>query len=108
MYLSILCLWKGGITYTHFHKFMLSSTVVFMWWKITGELNYFYYSCGTLIWVRIIPVKVDQSLTGIIRTYIIIRVRSLKVQSQSGSVHGSAAYTIRSSYINIYWGVIRV
>ena len=28
----------------------------------------FYISC-TLIWVRIIPVKVDRSLTGIIRLY---------------------------------------
>ena len=27
-------------------------------------------SCGTLIGVRIIPLKVDQILTGIIRTYI--------------------------------------
>ena len=28
----------------------------------------FYISC-TLLWVRIIPVKVDRSLTGIIRLY---------------------------------------
>ena len=31
----------------------------------------FYTSCGTLIRVRIIPVKLDRILTGIIRTYII-------------------------------------
>ena len=35
-------------------------------------LNLIYNSCGICIWVRIIPVKVDQSLTGVIRTYIII------------------------------------
>ena len=40
-----------------------------------GESNIFFYnSCGTLIWVRIIPVKVDRSLIGIIRTYIIIYI----------------------------------
>ena len=33
---------------------------------------FFYNSCGTLIWVRIIPVKIESGLTGIIRTYIII------------------------------------
>ena len=36
-----------------------------------GESNIFFYiSCGTLIWVRIIPFKVDPSLTALIRTYI--------------------------------------
>ena len=34
--------------------------------------EFFYNSCGMLIWVRIIPVKADQNFTGIIRTYIII------------------------------------
>ena len=34
----------------------------------------FYTSCGTLIRVRIIPVKLDRILTGIIRTYIIIYI----------------------------------
>ena len=38
-------------------------------------VKFFFNSCGTLIWVRIIPVKVDRSLTGIIRTYVIILVR---------------------------------
>ena len=38
----------------------------------TGMLYFFYNSCGTLIWVRIIPVKVESGLTGIIRTYVII------------------------------------
>ena len=31
--------------------------------------EFFCNSCGTLMLVKIIPVKVDQSLTGIIRTY---------------------------------------
>ena len=31
----------------------------------------FQISCGTLIWVRFLPVKVDQILTGTVRTYII-------------------------------------
>ena len=36
-------------------------------------VNYFFSnSCGTLIWVRIKPVKVDRSFTGILRTYVII------------------------------------
>ena len=34
----------------------------------------FYNSCGTLIWVGIIPVKVDGSLIVIIRTYIIVYI----------------------------------
>ena len=34
----------------------------------------FHNSCGTLIWVRIIPVKVDRSLIGTIRTYTIIYI----------------------------------
>ena len=42
---------------------------------------FFCSSCGTLIWVRIIPVKVDQSLTGIIRTFIIIYVVDLFLQT---------------------------
>ena len=67
---------KCGIIYTGFHTFMLSANMIFMWWIITGELNFFYNSCGTMIWVRIIPVKVDRSLTGIIRTHIIIIVHT--------------------------------
>ena len=34
----------------------------------------FYISCGTLIRVRIIRVKLDRSLTGFIRTYINIHI----------------------------------
>ena len=34
----------------------------------------FYFSCGTLIRVRIKPVKLDRILTGIIRIYIIIYI----------------------------------
>ena len=34
----------------------------------------FYTSCGTLIRVGIIPVKLDRILTGIIRTYIILYI----------------------------------
>ena len=46
-----------------------------MWWRKNGKVKKFFYnSCGTLIWVRIIPVKVDRSLIGIIRTYIIIYI----------------------------------
>ena len=57
--------------------FMLSSTMAFMWWRRNGRVKYFFSnSCGTLIWVRIIPVKVDRSLTGIIRTYILIFVET--------------------------------
>ena len=41
----------------------------------TGESkSFFYNSCGTLIWVRIITVKVDRSLIGIIRTYKIFHI----------------------------------
>ena len=40
----------------------------------TGELNTFYNSSGTSIWVRIMPVKLHWSLTGIIRTYTIIYI----------------------------------
>ena len=67
---------KCGVIYTRFHTFMLSANMIFMWWIITGELKFFHKSCGTMIWVRIIPVKVDRSLTGIIRTYIIIIVHT--------------------------------
>ena len=46
-----------------------------MWWRKNGKVKKFFYnSCGTLICVRIIPVKVDRSLIGIIRTYIIIYI----------------------------------
>ena len=34
--------------------------------------KFFFKSCGTLIWVRIIPVKVDWCLTGKICTQVII------------------------------------
>ena len=37
----------------------------------TGESNFFYNSCGTLLWVRIIPLKVNRSFTGIFCAYII-------------------------------------
>ena len=40
-----------------------------------------YISCGTLRWVRIILVKVDHSLTEIIRTYITIYVGSSDPQT---------------------------
>ena len=40
----------------------------------TGETIFLYNSCGMLILVRVIPVKVGRSLTGIILTYIIIGV----------------------------------
>ena len=33
---------------------------------------------------------------------------SVAFPSKSGSVHGSATYTIRGIYMNIYWGVIRI
>ena len=33
---SILRSHKGGIIYTRFHTFMLSSTMAFMWWKKNG------------------------------------------------------------------------
>ena len=52
-----------------------------------GE-SVFYNTCGTLIRLRIIPLKVDQSLTGIIRTYIIISV------SQFGICLVSSARTL--------------
>ena len=38
----------------------------------TSESNIFYISFGTLIWVTIIPVKVESGLTGIFRTFRII------------------------------------
>ena len=40
------------------------------WWRKNRCQILFYKSCGTLICLRIIPVKLDRSLTGIIRTYI--------------------------------------
>ena len=55
------------------HVFMqpcLVRVLFFMWWRKNGWGNFFNNSRGMLMWVRIIPVKVDQSLTGIIRTYI--------------------------------------
>ena len=74
--------------------FLLSSMFVYMWNYIQafmhlclvwlwlscgggkiGEWNVFLFnSCDTLIWVRVIPVKFDQSLTGKVRTYNIIQV----------------------------------
>ena len=60
------------------HAFMSPCLVrlwFFRWWKLTGKSDVFFYiSCCMLIWVRIIPVKVDQSLTGIIRSYVSIDV----------------------------------
>ena len=58
---------KCGIVYTCFHASVLSSSMVFVWWRKTGLFN---ISCGTLIRMKIIPVKVDRNLTVIIRTYI--------------------------------------
>ena len=49
--------------------------------KKTGESNFFYNSCGTLIWVGIMPVKVDRNLSGIIRTYTIIHVQYFLLNS---------------------------
>ena len=52
---------------------MLSSSIVFLCGgEKTGELFFLNNSRGMLMWVRIIPVKVDQSFTGIIRTYIFV------------------------------------
>ena len=66
---SILRSHKCEIIYTRFHTFKLGSTMALMWWRKNGRVKKFFYnSCGTLIWVRIIPVKVDRSLIGIIRT----------------------------------------
>ena len=66
-FFSILCLCKCGNLHTRFLALMF-----FMWWRKMGMLNFSYNSCGTLIWVRIIPVKVDQSLPGRSRIYFII------------------------------------
>ena len=55
--------------------------MVFVWWRKTGMLKNFLYNLyGTLIRMRIIPVKVDRSLTGIIRTYVIIPIESSKTE----------------------------
>ena len=73
-FFSILCWHICRIICTCFCALMFSSSVVVMCWKITGKSNIFFYnSCGTLIWVENIPVKVDQSLIGILPTYKIIR-----------------------------------
>ena len=72
---SILRSRKCELLYTRFQASVLSSSMFFVWWRKTSESNVFQSSCGTLIGVRIIPVKVDRSLTGIIRTYIIIEVQ---------------------------------
>ena len=70
-FFSIQCSHKGGIMYTRFHASMLSPSMVFVRWRKTGVLKVFFNnSCDTLIWVRIISVKVDRSFTSIIRTYI--------------------------------------
>ena len=78
IFFSILSSHKGGIIFTRFHAFMYSSSMIFIWWRNMGMVNTFYNSCDTMIWVRIIPVKVYQSLTGIFRTYIIIHGRHNK------------------------------
>ena len=47
-----------------------------------------------LIWVRIIPVKVDRSLTAIIRTYIIISVSFVERSSNwSSMIFGKSSQT---------------
>ena len=72
---SILRSHKCEIIYTSFHAFMLSSTKSLMWWRKNGKAKKFFYnSCGTLIWVGIIAVKVDRSLILIIRTYITVYI----------------------------------
>ena len=58
------------------HAFM-QLCLIRLWLLCGGQTNgrvkkFFYSSCGTLLWVRIIPVKVDRSLTGIIRPIEII------------------------------------
>ena len=71
---SILRSHKCETNYTRFHAFRLSSTLALMWWrKKTVESSTLYNSC-TSIWVRIKPVKLHWSLTGIIRIYIIIYI----------------------------------
>ena len=82
IFFSILCSHKCRNIYTRFHAFhasMLSSTMVFYVMEKTCESSIFYNSCGTLIWVRIIPVKVESGLSGITRPYIIVtaHLRSL-------------------------------
>ena len=52
--------------------------MAFVWWRKTGMLSFFYNSSGTLIWVRVISVKVDQSLTNIIHNSILFGVVSLR------------------------------
>ena len=37
MFVSILCSHKCGIICTRFQASMFSSSMVFMWWKITGK-----------------------------------------------------------------------
>ena len=37
IFLLILCSHKCGILYTRFHASVFSSSMVFVWWKITGE-----------------------------------------------------------------------
>ena len=63
---SILCSHKCGL---FIHAFM-HPTMAFMWWGKTGMLNIFCNSYGRLIWVRTIPVKIDQILTGMIRNSV--------------------------------------
>ena len=73
LFFLILCSHKCRIIYTRFHAFMLSPITAFTWWRKNGWVkNFLYNSCGTLIWVRITPVKVESGLIGIIHTYIII------------------------------------
>ena len=58
----------------YIHAFMHSCLVQLRLLQVRGkkgESNTYYISCGTLIWVKIIPVKVESVLTGITRTYII-------------------------------------
>ena len=44
IFLLILCLCLCGIIYTRFHASVLCSSMVFVWWKKTGESNFFNHT----------------------------------------------------------------
>ena len=68
-FFSILCSSEWGFIYTFVCASMLSLTMAFHVVKKRVRQVIFYNSSGTLMWVRIIPVKVESGLTAIFRTF---------------------------------------